>query len=212
MNVLRKSRNVVRGLLQRYGPEGVKRSMWNHEFADGRWKHLEGMATNSLYKHLEKYANHGSILDLGCGPGATGSELNFDSYRSYTGVDISDVAIEKAIKRTQELGRAGKNQYVQSDIESYVPRQQYDVLLFGDSLYYVPHQRMTPMLARYSKYLTRGGVFMARLFDVTGKHGAIVDAIESGFDVVEKHIYESKVCVIVFRQREGGPAQGGASS
>src|SRR5215813_5144182 len=91
--IARKVRNMVRGFIQGYGPEGLKRKVWNHEYAGGRWAGLESMAGDCLYRHVEEHARGGDILDLGCGPGATGNELDEASYRTYTGVDISDVAV-----------------------------------------------------------------------------------------------------------------------
>jgi 2-polyprenyl-6-hydroxyphenyl methylase/3-demethylubiquinone-9 3-methyltransferase len=193
-------------VLQRYGPKRIKRTMWNSEFANGRWTCLEHTPTDCVYPVLAKHAANGSILDLGCGPGNTGNEMDISSYRSYTGVDISDVALEKARHRTAESGRSDKNEYVQSDIFTYVPKKPYDVVLFGDSLYYIPYPRIPAMLERYSQYLTPNGVFIVRLFDVRGKHKAIVDAIEHHFDVLEGRLYFEQVYVIVFRARAASAA------
>ena len=208
MGLAQRLRNGVRGVLQLYGTQRMKQRMWNREFASGRWACLESVHKDCVYEYVEKYARDGCILDLGCGPGSLGSELS-DSYRYYTGVDISDVAIVKAKRRTTESGRTKKNEFVQSDIVSYVPQRRYDVILFGDSMYYVPRQHLATMLSRYSQFVADGGVFIARLFDVTGRRGEIVEVIEKNFDVVEKQSYDSRACVIVFRSRDResrGPA------
>lgn len=199
MNVVRKVRNVLRGLVQRYGPAKLKQYLWNHEFATGHWMCLENTAGDYIYPHLEKWARQGSILDLGCGPGNTGNELKDSAYRSYIGVDISDVAVEKARARSGENNRSAKNSYFQSDIYSYVPPKQFDVVLFGDSLYYIPPPKIAGMLDRYAAYISKDGVFMARMYDMRGKFKIIIDIIEENFEVLEKHVYDSQVCVIVFR-------------
>jgi 2-polyprenyl-3-methyl-5-hydroxy-6-metoxy-1,4-benzoquinol methylase len=200
-----KIRNVVRALVQRYGPASLKRHLWNREFSTGRWTCLESTVGEGVHSQVEKYANHGGILDLGCGPGAISVEVNTEAYSFYSGVDISDVAIQKARKRAEEVGRADRNQYCQSDILTYTPQRQFDVILYGDSIYYIPNQQIAPMLCRYSTYLTKQGVFIARLFDVSGKHRRILDIVESHFDVVEKHLHEldgqPPMCVIVFQPR-----------
>ena len=169
---------------------------------------LDSMADDCVYTHIENHAKKGSILDLGCGPGAVGTELNAAAYHSYNGVDICDVAIEKARSRAEENGRTGKNAYFQSDILSYVPKQCYDVIFFGDSIYYFSRQRITEILNRYSKYLKRDGVFIVRTWTMKDEHQTIVHNIENDFDVVERHPYaESRIVVIVFRptgsRREG---------
>jgi len=200
MHATQKVENALRGLLQRYGTENIKRRLWNRQYEQGRWNCLDAMATDCVYPHLEKYAREGRILDLGCGPGAVGNELNADAYHSYTGVDICDVAVEKAKVRTAENGRAHKNTYFQSDIFAYVPTQQYDVIFFGDSIYYFSQERITEMLARYSQYLERNGVFIVRSWLLKDRHRSIIRNIENMFNVVEKQLYhKSELCVIVFR-------------
>lgn len=197
-----KMRNVVRGLAQRYGPPSVKRHLWNREFSTGRWACLESTLGESAHSQVEKYANYGGILDLGCGPGTISVELDPEKYSFYTGVDISDVAIQKGRRRAQEAGRADRNEYCQCDILTYTPTQHYDVILYGDSIYYIPNRQIAPMLRRYSMYLTGGGVFISRIFKVSGKLQHILDIVESHFDVVEKHIHEqTQMCIIVFRPR-----------
>ena len=196
--------NILRGLLQAYGTKNVKRYLWNIEFSQGRWDCLDRTPLDCVYPYVEKYANGGSILDLGCGSGSTGNELDATTYRHYMGVDISDVAIEKARRRTEENGRAHQNRYAQSDVFSYVPTQQYDVILFRDSIYYIPWGKIKTMLDRYSKYLKEGGVFIVRMWNGSDKYNTIADTIEDNFEVVEKYLSDQpKAVVIIFRQGVG---------
>jgi SAM-dependent methyltransferase len=190
--------------LQRYGTENIKRRLWNYEYAQGRWKCLDSMSGDCVYSHIEKHAKNGDILDLGCGPGAVGIELNAAAYQSYTGVDISDVAIANAIAKAAEHRRTDKNNYIQSDILSYVPEQHYDVIFFGDSIYYFPWQKILHILNRYSMYLKNSGVFLVRSWIVKDRHESIVHNIESHFEVLEKNTYaESQLVVILFRPQAG---------
>src|SRR5258708_38126019 len=194
-----KVRNVLRGLVQRFGTEEIKRRIWNHEYRQGRWNCLDSMAGDCVYSHIEKHAKNGDILDLGCGPGVMGSELNVNAYHSYTGVDICDVAIEKATSRAAETHRTDKNEYLVSDIVSYVPKRLYDVILFGDSIYYFSHQRIAEILDRYSKYLKPDGVFLVRTWVTTARVRTIVRNIERNFEVVERCLYhQDRIVVIVF--------------
>lgn len=200
MNIINSMRNKFRGLLQKYGSESARQRLWNKEYANGRWECLSSAGDGSVPRLVEKYANGGGILDLGCGPGTTSVELHSDTYSFYTGLDISDVAIQKARARAMESGYADKNEYLQSDILTYEPARPYNVILYGDSIYYIPTRQLSPMLKRYSAYLTRDGVFIARLFDVSGNRHDILDIIESTFQVVESHTDEqSGACLIAFR-------------
>jgi SAM-dependent methyltransferase len=197
-------RNKVRGILLAYGTKKIKRSLWNAEFAAGQWDHLARTLGDCLYQPLEQYGNGGSILDLGCGLGNTGTELAGNAYHDYTGVDISDVAIDKARKKAEEDCRTEKNRYIRSDILSYEPAQQFDVILFRDSIYYIPGSKVREMLARYSKFLKRGGVFIVRLWTGNGKYRSTVDFLEANFEIVEKRVSgPSDTVVLVFRQGAG---------
>jgi SAM-dependent methyltransferase len=201
LKISQRVRNKVRGVLLAHGPKRIKRSLWNAEFARGRWDNLAQTHGDCLYQPLERYVNGGSILDLGCGSGNTGAELSANAYRDYTGVDISDVAIEAAKKRAQENGRSEKNRYIQWDISSYAPTQLFDVILFRDSIYYVAGQKLKGMLDRYSKCLNPGGVFIVRLWSGRGSYMGIVDFVEGNFAVVEKTVSgPSETVVLIFRQ------------
>jgi len=201
--VNKKVRNALRGVLQAYGTEHVKRRLWDSEFLQGRWNCLDDTAGDCVYLFVEKYARQGRILDLGCGSGSTGNELDATTYHSYIGVDVSEVALEKARRRTEENRRQDKNQYFQSDILSYLPTHKFNVILYRDSIYYIPRGRITGMLKRYAEYLEEGGVFLARIVS-GGTSKAVVETIESRFDVVEKYISgQPGATVLVFRPRPG---------
>jgi len=183
---------------QAWGTPSMKRELWNREFAEGRWDFIANTSGDAIYGYVEKYCRNGSILDLGCGSGNTGCELNIDSYREYTGVDISDVALRTASERSQTSGRANKNQYVQHDIASYSPARKYRVILFRESIYYIPRIKIKRMLERYARHLEPGGVFIVRWHD--GKVGAqIVDLLEGEFQFLEKHSTPGGPCIVVFR-------------
>jgi 2-polyprenyl-3-methyl-5-hydroxy-6-metoxy-1,4-benzoquinol methylase len=200
MGLAKRIHNLTRRLLQAYGPEKVKSHLWDVEFAQGQWDCLDSTPNDCVYAFIEKYANQGSILDLGCGSGSTGNEVAVTAYGSYTGVDISGVAIGKAKERTEKTGRADKNRFFQSEISSYMPTQQFDVILFRDSIYYyVTSASIKTMLQRYSKHLKPSGVFIVRMAN-RDKHKSIVDIIASNFEVIEKHAPEqSDDVVLVFR-------------
>ncbi len=204
---VKKFRNVSRALLQQYGTTSVKRRLWDSEYAVGRWSCLESMPNDCVYSHVERYAKGGSILDLGCGPGTTGVELASHVYSWYMGVDISEVAIQKAKERAEEQGRSGRNTYVQADIFGFEPPQKYDLILFGDSLYYVPWRQILSMLNRYATYLEAGGTFVARIYG--HRYQPIIEVIEQNFEVLEKEVYADEVFVLTFQPTVAGAQHSG---
>jgi SAM-dependent methyltransferase len=205
MYVVERSLRFMRGALLSYGPSMIKKFFWDKEYSNGKWNFNDNTAADCVYPHLEKYAENGSILDLGCGSGNTANELAFSAYRSYLGVDISEAALHKARRWSEENGRADKNSFVQADFLEYVPNQQFDVILFRESLYHVPLGKVKATLDRYSSYLREGGVFIVRIFTAENgktKHRptVMIGVIETKFDVVVKHQNdETGATVIVFR-------------
>jgi ribosomal protein L11 methylase PrmA len=104
--LLWKVRDRMRDLLQVHGTSATKQRLWNTEFARGHWDGLDTTTDDCVYLRIEKSANRGSILDLGCSSGSTANELDEGSYNEYIGVDISGVATAKAEKRTEANGSA----------------------------------------------------------------------------------------------------------
>jgi SAM-dependent methyltransferase len=201
-----RSLRFTRGFLLSYGPTPVKTFFWNREFSNGQWNFLDDTAGDCVYSHLERFSANRSILDLGCGPGNTANELA-PVYLRYVGMDISEEALAKARRRTEENGRSHKNRFERGDFLSYVPSQKFDVILFREAIYHVPLGKLKKTLDRFSEYLADGGVFIVRLYVLEkgkAKHrpSAMIGVIEREFDVVERSDYsESGSTVIVFRPK-----------
>jgi SAM-dependent methyltransferase len=193
----------MRGFLKSYGPSSVKRRLWDEEFSGGKWNFIDETLGDCVYAYLEKYGKQGSILDLGCGPGNTANELSAAAYKKYVGIDVSEAALAKARKRSSDNRRAEQNEFAQGDFLKYVPNQEFDVILFRESMYHVPVGKIKFVLDRFAKYLRPGGVFIVRMNTTGGKLGrpkAMADIMEAEFDVLEKRQFgESGPTVLVFR-------------
>jgi SAM-dependent methyltransferase len=197
-------RGLKTRLIKRWGGAAAKRLLWDQEFANGQWDYLESTPDDPIYGCLEKYARQGSILDLGCGSGNTGNELEWAKYGSYTGADVSSVAVDKAQARSRQNGRAAKNEYVCADIESYEPAKAYDVILFRESIFYIPVRKIRPTLDRYARHLKPGGVFIVRMCD-REKYAAIVATIQTHYRVIDQVLLTtSKDIVVAFEMKPGG--------
>ncbi len=198
-----------RGALKSFGPSGLKRVLWDKEYSGNKWDFADHTENDCVYSHLQKYAAKGSILDLGCGTGNTANELAANAYEKYLGADISEVCLSKARKRSQENGRAAKNQFVYGDFLQFSTPQQFDVILFRESLYHIPIGKIESTLNRYSKNLRNNGVFIVRIKTLDPKNGkplprpaAMIGVIERKFDVIENcHYSQFGSRVIVFRPR-----------
>lgn len=192
-------RNTVRRAIQTYGPGHLKRALWNYEFSRGHWNQLYATVGDFVCRYIERYAAQGSILDLGCGSGSTAVDPTL-TYRDYTGVDISDVAIHAAVQRLKGSDRAGRARFVEADIVQYEPTRLHDVILFRDSLYYIPPSLIGELLQRYSAALAPGGVFIVRLYGESSKYKRILDVIGRSAHVIDTALSHDPVAtVVVFR-------------
>ncbi len=210
MYIVDRTVTFVRGFIMSYGPTGLKKRLWDKEFSSPKWDFIDNTAGDCVYPYLEKYAHNGNILDLGCGPGNTANELAADAYQTYIGVDISEAALAKATKRTEENGRASKNSFVNSDFLGYHPTREFDIILFRESLYHVPYGQVLPILEKFSKNLKSTGVFVVRLYAGDHRPGVIktrvtakLDLLKREFDIVESRQFDLPALpnVVVFRPK-----------
>jgi 2-polyprenyl-3-methyl-5-hydroxy-6-metoxy-1,4-benzoquinol methylase len=210
MHIVNRTARFLRGLLLSYGPQTLKKRVWDTEYSNEKWHFAYDTVGDCVYSHLERHALNGSILDLGCGSGNTATELDSSVYRSYIGVDISEAALDKAAKRTIESGRQNKNRFECADFLAYEPNDQFDVILFRESMYHVPMSKVKSTLNRYSKYLKEDGVIIVRLFTASPETArskyrptAMLGIMEAEFDVVEKRQYPEprQPTVIVLRPK-----------
>jgi SAM-dependent methyltransferase len=204
----RVSRFMV-GFVMSYGPKGLKQRIWDKEYANDKWHFIDDTVGDCVYPYLEKYTQNGSILDLGCGPGNTANELADNAYRTYLGLDISEECLAKAVARTKAAGREHKNHFTTGDFLRFEPNEKFDVILFRESMYHVPLNKIRSTLNHYSSYLTNRGVFMVRMYlAMNGRSkfrpSKMVDIIERHYDVIEKgeHGGEGAATVVVFRPRQ----------
>jgi len=104
MYIVDRSLQFFRGFLLSYGPSNLKKRFWDKEYSEEKWSFAYDTVGDCVYGHLEKHVANGNILDIGCGSGNTATELA-PIYKTYLGVDISEAALAKAKKRSEECGR-----------------------------------------------------------------------------------------------------------
>jgi len=89
--------------------------------------------------------------DVGCGEGTLSDFISENQRPKYLGLDISKEAVRNARSKRPSLAfKAG-------ECESFVPRTNFDVIVFNEMLYYTDHSQT---MKHYSKYLNPGGIFV----------------------------------------------------
>jgi len=97
-----------------------------------------------------------SVLDLGCGAGVPAAKLLADAGFAVTGVDISDVQIERA------RGLVPNATFVRADMTTWECEPGiFDAIVSLYALIHVPLQDQRELIPRLARWLTRGGYLLA---------------------------------------------------
>ena len=99
------------------------------------------------------------VLDLGCGCGIPDSQILSDRFR-VTGVDISDVQIERARRLVP------KARFVRADMATVrFPPESFSGIVCLYSLIHVPLDERRPLIARMYRWLHPGGIVLVTIGD-----------------------------------------------
>jgi len=190
MNTLKKLmklfsiRAILYYLCTRFGSPRVRGWAFDRQCGKEYWDHLDKTHSATIANVVERYAKKGRILDLGCGTGSIASHLNLDSFESYLGVDVSPTGITMAQKRKSE-----KINFEIGDLQHYKCKEKYDLIVFEESLYYVPFFRQR-LLRRYAQYLWPGGLFVVTIAHPNQFRG-MIRMIRKNFQVIEDRFTSS---------------------
>jgi 2-polyprenyl-3-methyl-5-hydroxy-6-metoxy-1,4-benzoquinol methylase len=109
---------------------------WEREYADGEWSHMKTIRELGRYSAIAGYYGFmkapGTILDIGCGEGILQQRLSAHGYQRYLGIDICDNAIRAATAYSDQ-----RTTFRQADIESFVPEEKFDTIIFNEVFYYL---------------------------------------------------------------------------
>jgi len=154
---------LMRGIASLVGSPSVpSKQAWESGYRNGQWERLNGLSEQAHNAVVLAYISYlrpdCSILEIGCGEGGLLKRLRQIGYRSYTGIDLSEVAIS----RCQPLADH-KTVFLSGDAEAYVPSTTFDVMVLNECIYYF--EQPVASLQRYAKYLAPNGVIVISLFD-----------------------------------------------
>lgn len=155
-----KERLIVAGL--HAAPKSVySATISNQQYQDGRWDYLEDLPELERYSVIVGYCHYffpeGHYLDIGCGEGVLQQRLSVLPYSRYRGLDLSEVAIEKA-RRLEDK----RTSFVAADAETYTDESSYDVIIFNECLYYFPDSMK--IMKHYQQFLKPGGIFVVSMY------------------------------------------------
>jgi tocopherol O-methyltransferase len=137
------------------------RSLWGEHLHHGYWirgDESKEKAQLQLIEHLAQLANvkpSSDILDIGCGLGASSLYLAKHYNATVTGITISSVQVEMAIRAT--AGQQLNAKFLLMDAEAMNFQKQFDVLWSVESISH--YQNRQGFFASAAKLLKSGGSF-----------------------------------------------------
>jgi 2-polyprenyl-3-methyl-5-hydroxy-6-metoxy-1,4-benzoquinol methylase len=155
------------------------------QYAGEQWDYLGSINEAPRFGIVAAYcrtlAPAGSLLEIGCGEGLLVQHLGRDGFRAYAGVDISAVAISRAVRFAD-----ANTTFLAADAETCVPDGTFDVVVFNEILEYF--QDALALVRRYERYLEPDGHFVVSLYDepFTVRTRRIWRTLSAHYDVVAK--------------------------
>ena len=132
---------------------------WDYQYTQGEWEGLpaESARLEAVIGLIGSSYKAPAILEIGCGKAVMLRQMPAGSFSTFTGIDLSQVAIRGA--RLYETERI---RFAQADMQSFMPGNMYDVIAFNESLYYAKDP--AAVFARYLPFLKDGGSIIVSAF------------------------------------------------
>jgi SAM-dependent methyltransferase len=168
---------------------GLRRLVWNVEWAAGRWNSLDSANLLSV-EIARKYARNGRIIELGCGSGALAASIGDQFYKDYKGIDISDVAIKRA--RSRRLDRC---EFEVGPMES-AHIEAADLIIIQEALYYLEPNQQMALLRKCLNGVAPDGAVYITVHDATQFVSLLGRVREAGF-VIEERLVKEFVHIVI---------------
>jgi SAM-dependent methyltransferase len=182
-------------LATRFGWRKLRSMAFDEKYRRGDWN-FSADGTGELAPVLCRYLGEGDLLVMGCGGASILKDLEAANLKSALGIDLSPEAIRLAGRFASE-----KISFQLADMVTFRCPHPYDVILFSESLYYVPGTKQESLLRRLAESLKPGGVFVVTIAQAR-RYMDILDGIRKNFAVLEDCPFSgSDRHLIVFRLR-----------
>jgi 2-polyprenyl-3-methyl-5-hydroxy-6-metoxy-1,4-benzoquinol methylase len=162
----------------------IPKETWEADYLSGHWNYLESLRELPRYSVIAGYCHHlkngGSILDVGCGEGVLLERLDRSRFSEYVGIDISDVAIQRACRMADERTR-----FICADVEAFNPPGLFDVIVLNECLYYFADP--VSVLRRYEQALKKDGIIVASMF-IRERNKAILRMMQRDWPLLDETI------------------------
>jgi 2-polyprenyl-3-methyl-5-hydroxy-6-metoxy-1,4-benzoquinol methylase len=171
-------------LATRFGWRKLRSLAFDEKYRRGDWN-FGADGTGELDMVIRHYLREGDLLIMGCGGASILKDLETSSLKSALGIDLSPEAIRLAGRFASE-----KISFQLADMVTFQCPRPYDVVLFSESLNYVPVAGQESLLRRLAKSLKPNGVFVVTIAQ-SKRYADILEGIRQNFHVLEDRPFSS---------------------
>jgi 2-polyprenyl-3-methyl-5-hydroxy-6-metoxy-1,4-benzoquinol methylase len=168
-------------LVTRFGPLKLRGLAFDEKYRQGHWSfHSNG---DELSAVINRYLRGGDLLIMGCGGASVLEGMDLHGVKSVLGIDLSQEAIRLANRFASD-----KVSFQLADMVTFECPNHYDLILFSESLNYVPVAGQESLLRRLAESLKPGGVFVVT-FSQAKRYKNMIDGIRRDFVVLEDRTF-----------------------
>ncbi|WP_315817156.1 class I SAM-dependent methyltransferase [Paraflavitalea speifideaquila] len=168
---------------------GQTRFKWDKQYVRGNWEclksPLEQMRFDAVRNYIKKYSNKGNILEVGCGEGILQAGMSKHSYRKFLGIDISEIAIQRAAHLADTT-----TEYRTANMENFSPAEKFDIIIFNEVLYYARNPNQ--LMARYMEFLNPEGFIIVSIFQ-TSSNIKVMNGVEAKFKSIDEMVSSNEI-------------------
>ena len=188
----------VHFLATRFGPRHLRKLAFDEKFRSGEWD-FSNDGPRELMDLVELQANRGDILLMGCGSASILKDLSPESYSSLLGIDLSHEAIHLA-----STYAGPKVSFQQADMTRFKCQKPYDLIIFSESINYVPFFQRKRYLQKICEDLRPGGSILVTISQ-SKRYRNIFSMINKNFKVLaDRQFAGSTRRLILFQPKNSG--------
>jgi SAM-dependent methyltransferase len=182
----------------RFGWKKLRSQAFDAKYRSGDWSFGDD-GSGALASVIRDYLNKGDLLIMGCGGASILKDFQTDEISSSLGIDLS----EEAIRLANRFASKNITFYV-ADMMTFKSPHAVDVILFSESLYYIPENKQQLLLRQLSADLKPSGAFIVTLAE-SKRYKGMLDSIRHHFCVLEDRTFSGSARhLLVFRPSSTG--------
>lgn len=154
-------RTLLWKIANRFGGPRLRTWSQNDQYRNGRWNRQGDGRRPTVVDLVEKLADGGRVVEHACGQGHLAAQVDPECYTSYTGYDLSVVAIEAARQRSA----SDRCSFEVQDMLSWTGDSDLSLIVAEECLNYLRPGQLREFLGRCRASLAPGGAVLATFHD-----------------------------------------------